>query len=181
MDDAPKTFHVTEEMGGITVSLPRRGSALARHLVEKLGHIALAMILLGLWGARIGLFFSIERIGVAVLMVLLFAAWAAYHYRIALDGGRKQKLHVTPQRIVFPDKAVLLESVEALRLDLDRGRLSLHTPEGVVPVLGELDYAELVWLRGFIEHHISARRATLGISTALPNEVPAELQALRER
>lgn len=178
MTEAPSTIRITEDIGGITVTVPRRPSALARHLIDKIAQAALLVLAVAFILAR----FADGVVAAALIVVIVAAGWGGKIYRDRLVAGKRQQLWLTPQRIRFPEGDVLLETVSALRIDVDRGRLMLHTDDQKVSaVLGELEYAELLWLRGFLQAHIDQRRADLGEALAQPAAVPEALQSLRER
>ena len=121
-------------------------------------------------------------LAVVFIVLIVAAGLGGKRYRDRFVAGKRQLLRVTPQRVIFPEGDVILEDVKDLRLDLDRGRLMLHTADGqVLGVLGELDYAELLWLRDFLRQHIAQRRDKLGEAMTQPAAVPDALQALRER
>ena len=177
MSEAPRTIRVIEDLGGITVVVPRRPSAFARFLVDKTGQAGVMVLVVAFILSR-----SVDGVLAIVFVVLILAfGWVGKQLRDRFVAGAHQQLRVTPQRVLFPEGDVLLEAVRTLRLDLDRGRLMLHTTdEQVLPVLGGLDYAELIWLRDFLQQHITQRCDRLGDAMAEPAVVPAALQAMRE-
>lgn len=179
--EPPSTVRVIEEMGGITISVPLRASGLARHLLEKLSHAGLVLLLLTFMLARVVDIARSQNVAVIVAVALAGIGLLGFWLRNYLSDGKRESIRLTPQRIIFSDGDVLLEEVGRMRLSVDRGSLILQTPAGPRATLRGLNYAELVWLRATFQEHIARRQATTGPAQAQSGEVPQALQALRER